>query len=170
MRKIYLTILLIEIVLCAESCRSDSDCQNMNDCEDEECIHKDFLPIDSIEIVAGLMIIVIAAISNSAGVGGGPIVIPIMLLLLNFDTDAAIPLTQTVIFGGSVMALFLKIFMRHPTKDRPVIYYSLLMHVQSTLLLGTTFGVILNEMCPSWLILALLILVLLYITYTVARK
>lgn len=170
MVKLWLMVLLLGTVLCAESCTSDSDCEDLNFCESEECVHKELFPLDIREILGSIAVLIFAATANSAGVGGGPIMVPIMLLVLLFDTDSAIPLSQTVIFGGSMMAFFLKVSLRHPKKDRPLIYYSLLMHIQSTLLLGTTFGVILNTIFPSWLILMLLTIVLIYITYTTFKK
>ena len=75
--------------------------------------------------------------------------IPIMLILFGFTAKVSVAMIQPIIFGGSLMSSSMKVFMRHPTKNRPLIFYSFLMHAQSPMLLGTTFGVMLNEMFPE---------------------
>ena len=100
--------------------------------------------------------------ANAAGAGGGPVMTPILLLLFYFDTYHAVPLTQTIIFGGSLVSIALKIPLKHPTKKKPLIYYSFLSHIISTLLLGTTIGVMLNSVMPPIVILVLLTLLLVF--------
>ena len=167
---IYLVILLSSVLAIDNSCETDDDCRSLNYCQEGECTHKDLFSLEPIEIVGTLVILIMSSISNAAGIGGGPVMTPILILLFYFDTHYAIPLSQVVIFGGSLIAIALKLSYRHPEKDRPLIYYELVMHVQSFVLLGTTLGVILNAAFPSWLILALLTILLIYISIKTFRK
>jgi len=154
----------------SENCSEDQDCNSLSYCEEGECKHKDLFPLKTIEIIGTVLILVLSALANSAGIGGGPLMVPILILLLGFNTHLAIPLAQTIIFGGSLIAIILKLKMRHPQKNKPLIYYEIIMHVQSPVLLGTSFGVILNRAFPSWLILVLLSALLIYTGYKTLKK
>jgi hypothetical protein len=51
-----------------------------------------------------------------------------------------------------------------------VIFYEMIMVLISPLLVGTTLGVLLNQMFPEWLIQAILTIVLGYTGITIAKK
>mmetsp|Transcript_34503 Transcript_34503/g.6216 ORF Transcript_34503/g.6216 Transcript_34503/m.6216 type:complete len:93 (-) Transcript_34503:1102-1380(-) len=74
-------------------CDSDSDCKYLNSCEDDECVHKDLYPPDAVEIVGVFVVIVIAALANAGGIGGGALMVPILILIFFFDPHFAIPLS-----------------------------------------------------------------------------
>lgn len=93
MKYIHFICLIVLAINAAEtSCDSDSDCKDFNSCKDEECIHKDFLSPEPAEIVGIFLLFTVALIANAGGVGGGPLLTPILLLLMNFDTRYALPL------------------------------------------------------------------------------
>jgi len=152
------------------ACDEDSDCQNLNSCKDGECEHKDLFGLEVIEVFGTIIILIFCAMANSAGIGGGPLMVPILIIMLGFNTHFAVPLTQIIKFGGSLIAIVLKFKKRHPTKDRPLIYYELIMHVQSPVLLGATYGVMLNKIFPSWIILSCLLLLLIYLAYDSGKR
>ena len=108
--------------------------------------------------------------SNAAGSGGGPVMTPILLILFNFDTYHTVALSQTIIFGGSLVSIFLKFRLKHPTRKRPLIHYSLLSHIMSTLLLGISFGVMINSVTPPLAYLTLLVVLLTYTFYRTIKK
>lgn len=80
---------------------------------------------------------------------GGILSIMILQNLMSFDTYYAIPLSQMIGFGGSLMSVVLKIPLRHPTKDKPLIDYDLLTYVLAPILGGTTIGVIFYIILPN---------------------
>jgi uncharacterized membrane protein YfcA len=122
------------------------------------------------EIAGTFIIIIIAAMSNAGGIGGGGIMVPILIIVFFFSAHYAIPLSQAIIFGGSLMTYAMKMPARHPHKDRPLVDYYMAMHFQSPMLLGTTFGVFLNMMFPEWLILLLLTCVIGYVSIKTWKK
>ena len=169
MSKILLLLLLAVIVASSTtSCEVDSDCSRYNTCVNGSCKRKDLFPLEPMEILGTVLIFVCAALSNAAGQSGGPLMTLILLAVFMYQTSLALPMVQLIILGGSGTGLLLRIPVRHPTRNRPVIDYYLFALFSSPLLIGTTIGVMLNLIFPSWLILALLTVVLSYITYTSA--
>lgn len=142
-----------------KDCESDDDCKFYSSCDDGKCLHKGLLPLDGREIGGSIVIAVSIAFSSAAGVGGGPILITIMLIIFNFETHNSIPLSQTIVFGMSIVSTGMKITARHPTRDKPLIAWGLVMHLASPLLLGASIGVMLNLIFPEWLLIALLVIV-----------
>jgi uncharacterized membrane protein YfcA len=82
----------------------------------------------------------------------------------------AIPLSQAIIFGGSLMAFALKVGKKHPLCNRPLIDYQMAMCLQAPILLGTSIGVKLNTMFPEWLILILLTTLLIFMAKKTVEK
>ena len=101
-----------------------------------ELPHKGVFPIETIEIIGYLIIFIISGLANAAGIGGGPVMTPILVCLFFFETHTAIPLAQVIVFGGSLVAISVKLSSRHPTRDRPLIFYQLIMLIQAPLLFG----------------------------------
>lgn len=135
-----------------------------------ESIHKDLWPLEESEMIGYLIMFVVSALANTAGIGGGSIMTPVLVLLFYFETRTAVPLSQVIIFGGAAVAIMLKIKNRHPTRDRPLIFYKLIVVVQAPILLGTFFGALLNAIFPSWLIEFILTSVLAFMFYSTTKK
>lgn len=152
------------------SCRTDSDCSRLSVCISEECEHKDLFPMSITEYLGVILVILLAGLSNAGGIGGGAIMMPILILLFGFVPHYAIPISQVIIFGGSLIAIVMKLPSRHPTRDKPLIFYDLILLTTSPLLLGISTGVMLNEIFPSWIIELLLTIVLAYMTFNTSKK
>lgn len=157
------------VLVCACGCSTDSDCSKYYVCQEGDCKHKHLFPLEGMEILGTTLIFVCSALANAAGQGGGPLMTLILLILFNYEPSTALPMVQLVILGGTSIGFLLRLPMRHPTRDRPVIDFYILVLFAPPLLIGTTIGVILGLIFPSWLILSLLTLVLIYITYTSAQ-
>lgn len=142
-------ILAILSLVLSKDCDRDNDCSTMEVCVDKECEHKALFPIEGLEIVGSLLTILISGLSNSAGIGGGPLNTILLNVFFYFNTFKSIALAQVVIFGGSLMSIGLKIPARHPTRDRALIDYELIAYLISPLLAGTSLGVILHLIFPD---------------------
>ncbi len=60
---------------------------------------------------------------------------------------------------------------KHPTLiDRPLIDYLAVLLLEPLMLAGTVVGVLLNSVFPSWLLVALLAVILSYTTFRTTRK
>lgn len=163
----FLTLLCTPFSL---KCKKDSDCEDYNSCESEKCVHKDLFPLKSLEILGTFLLFFLGLLSSAGGVGGGIISTSFSLLLFNFDAHMAVALTQNFAFAASVTPIVIKFKSRHPKVDRPLIYYDLIMQIASPLLLGVSVGVLFNPSVPGWLILALLTVLLIYVTIDIARQ
>lgn len=154
----------------SSDCDLDSDCPDLNTCKDSKCVHKSLNPPAPEEIIGTIVIIILGALSNAGGLGGGTFMVPLLILIFLFQTHEAIPLSQVFVFGGSLLACVLRFKQKHPSRDRPVIMYELNMVMMSPLLVGTTVGVLLNQMFPDWLIQSILSCVLGYCGITIGLK
>ena len=153
-----------------ESCFVDSDCLELNSCRDGLCEHKSLFPLATSEIAGIVVMIVVSTIANAGGVGGSSMTISLMLLMHKFNPHTSVALTQVFIFAGTCTATVLKIRDRHPTRDRPLIYYDVLMQIVSPILIGVSVGVTVNAAFPGWLILALLTLVVICLVYDSLKR
>ena len=142
------------------SCDTDSDCPIYNVCSNSKCERKELFPMADAEIGGTFLLIFMAIVSISGGIGGSAICSALLLSLYRFMPHQAVALTQSFLFSGTITAICLKIRDRHPTKDRPIIYYDFLLQLSCPLVLGVSIGVLVNPAFPGWLILALLTIVI----------
>jgi uncharacterized membrane protein YfcA len=113
------------------------------------------------EIVCTVLVVFTAMLSAAAGMGGGGVYVPLMLLLLGFSTKEAIPLSQAMIVGGAVVNVVMFCGERHPKfPSRPKIDYNVVMMLNPGLAIGVTIGVMCNIITPQWIIVATLIVTL----------
>ncbi|BBN02930.1 uncharacterized protein MPTK1_2g19400 [Marchantia polymorpha subsp. ruderalis] len=107
-----------------------------------------------------------AGLSSAGGLGGGGLFVPLFNLMLQFDPKTSAALSNFMILGGSIVNLIINLRQHHPFhKSKPVIDFDVLLLMQPNMLLGISIGVIFNVILPSWLITALLALVLGYMTF-----
>ncbi|XP_065857202.1 sulfite exporter TauE/SafE family protein 4 [Euphorbia lathyris] len=99
-----------------------------------------------------------SACGTVGGVGGGGIFVPMLTLILGFDTKSAAALSKCMIMGASTSSVYYNIRVRHPTKEVPIIDYDLALLFQPMLMLGITIGVSLSVVFPYWLITVLIII------------
>jgi hypothetical protein len=92
------------------------------------------------------------------GVGGGGIFVPMLNLVVGFDTKSAAALSKCMIMGASASSVWYNLQVSHPTKEAPVIDYKLALLFQPMLMLGITIGVELSVIFPYWLITVLIII------------
>jgi hypothetical protein len=99
-----------------------------------------------------------SAFGTVGGVGGGGIFVPMLTLIIGFDTKSAAALSKCMIMGASTSSVFYNLRVRHPTKDVPILDYDLALLFQPMLMLGITVGVALSVVFPYWLITVLIII------------
>lgn len=121
------------------------------------------------EVIGCILILISSGLANAGGIGGGPIMVIILMTLFEFKAHEAVPISQLIIFGGSLIAIFIKVFLRHPIKIRPLIDFDISLLLCSPILIGTSLGVIINLIIPQWLILMLLTALLFYISIDTTR-
>ncbi|XP_054801572.1 sulfite exporter TauE/SafE family protein 4-like [Prosopis cineraria] len=98
-----------------------------------------------------------SACGTVGGVGGGGIFVPLLTLLLGYDTKSAAALSKCMIMGASASSVWYNLRVSHPTKEVPILDYDLALLFQPMLMLGITVGVALSVVFPYWLITVLII-------------
>jgi len=105
-------------------------------------------------------------LAAGGGIGGGGILVPIYILLLEFPVKHAIPLASTTVLGGAIANNLLNVRKAHPDHpERPLIDWDLVLQLEPTTIAGALIGVDLNKELPE-LVLLVLMLMLLTVTAT----
>ncbi|XAR50644.1 hypothetical protein NMG60_11005018 [Bertholletia excelsa] len=102
-----------------------------------------------------------AAFGSVGGVGGGGIFVPMLTLIIGFDTKSSTALSKCMITGASAATVFYNLRQKHPTLDLPVIDYDLALLFQPMLVLGISIGVGFNVIFADWMVTILLIILFL---------
>jgi uncharacterized membrane protein YfcA len=161
-------IFIFWVVYFAAACSSDNACHREEVCDNGTCLHKSLFPLSIFDIVGALLVVCVSAFANASGLGGGPLMTIILLVIFNFDTASAVSLCQITVFSGTLLGASSRLTLRHPTREKPAIDYEMLIVTITPLLLGTTLGVLIEQYSPSWTVLALLSLILAWITFEAA--
>jgi uncharacterized membrane protein YoaK (UPF0700 family) len=162
----------VRIALIKDSCITDNDCEALNHCDNisKECVHKNFLPPTLRELIGGILIVFGSALSNAGGIGGGGLLIPILLLVLNFKTHEAIPISKLMIFTGALTSFIMGLKNRNPYRDAISVDLNIALVLIPMILFGTMVGVTLNRVTPPWIILICLAVVLVVNTWKTTKK
>ncbi|GAU30595.1 hypothetical protein TSUD_392860 [Trifolium subterraneum] len=99
-----------------------------------------------------------SAFGTVGGVGGGGIFVPMLNLILGFDTKSAAALSKCMIMAASAASVWYNLRIAHPTKEVPILDYDLALLFQPMLMLGISVGVTLSVVFPFWLITILIII------------
>lgn len=102
-----------------------------------------------------------SAFGTVGGVGGGGIFVPMLTLIVGFDTKSAAALSKCMIMGASASSVWYNLRVRHPCREVPILDYDLALLFQPMLMLGITIGVALSVVFPYWLITVLIIILFL---------
>jgi len=113
-----------------------------------------------------VIFLIMSALANGAGIGGGLFWVPLFSSLLQFTVKSAAALSQSCVATGTLGGSLLSVTQRSPVdRDRPMIDYSLTLVLMPALILGMSIGVLLNIMLPSLIISSILLVVLLLISF-----
>ncbi|KAK9079362.1 hypothetical protein SSX86_001033 [Deinandra increscens subsp. villosa] len=99
-----------------------------------------------------------SAFGTVGGVGGGGIFVPMLTLIVGFDTKSAAALSKCMIMGASASSVWYNLRIPHPCREVPILDYDLALLFQPMLMLGITLGVALSVIFPYWLITVFIIL------------
>jgi len=139
-------------------------------CLDGICKHKNYFPITERELIGAILIFFGSAISNAGGIGGGGLLVPILILYLNFYAKEAIPISKLMIFTGSLTAFLMGLKNKNPFRDATAIDFNIVIILIPLVLFGTMIGVTLNKIFPPWIILICLTIILVLNTIKTLKK
>ena len=132
--------------------------------------HKSIFPITFWEVIGYLSLFVVTIITTVGGIGGGAFYLPIFMVFFSFTLKEAIPLSITCVMGILLARFLNSIGEKHPRRDKPLINYEVCLIFSPSITVGTVFGVLVNKIAPSWLILLLVLFVLGELGYKTFRK
>ena len=153
------------LLVTAYACQTDSDCGRMEECHSGHCEHKALWPLTEWEVAGSVLFLVCLSCGIAAGIGGGLLVFPILLMLFNFGPHEGIPIINTTGMVGALVAYLQRCTHRLEGNAQPLVDYAIAMQSLPAFYLGSVYGVRLNRAFPRWLLVLLIILSLAYILY-----
>lgn len=102
-----------------------------------------------------------AAFGSVGGVGGGGIFVPMLTLVIGFDSKSSTAMSKCMIMGAALSTVYYNLNLRHPTLDLPIIDYDLALLIQPMLMLGISIGVVFNVVVADWMVTMLLLVLFL---------
>jgi hypothetical protein len=75
-----------------------------------ECVRKPLFPMSTYDWLVTFAVFVAGALAAGGGIGGGGLMVPLFVVVGQFDAKDAIPLSSACIFGGSLanLAFFIR--------------------------------------------------------------
>mmetsp|Transcript_122784 Transcript_122784/g.191688 ORF Transcript_122784/g.191688 Transcript_122784/m.191688 type:complete len:508 (-) Transcript_122784:52-1575(-) len=114
------------------------------------------------DIIMCVLAFLIAGFALAAGVGGGGLYVPLLMIVLSFDTRVGTALSQAMLSGGAIAAFLYNCNGSFPGKpQRPLISFELAVVMGTGLMAGAQVGSVLHALAPPALTLVLLLIVLL---------
>jgi len=101
-----------------------------------------------------------AALAMSAGIGGGGLFVPLLILVLHKNVSIATSMSQCLIAGAATAGLIYNLQQSHPKRDRPLIDVSLVLFLAPLQMAGALCGNVLNRMLPQISLIILMVVVL----------
>lgn len=112
----------------------------------------------------------LVGLANVAGIGGGGITVPIVMICWGFSTKESVAISGATIFVGSVVRFFYSIDRKHPEKKATSIDYGIVIVMLPLVLVGSFTGVLVNIILPPLILSSILTLLLIYLTWTSYRS
>lgn len=136
------------------------------------CRHKPFWPLYTSEWFGLAMVALALFISCVGGMGGGGIVIPIAIFFFNFDTKSAIGISNASICVSSIVRYLYNFNASHPDKNGKgiIVDYNIASLMLPGIVMGASFGVIVNQILPEIIIVICLSLLLILLTFVTCLK
>ena len=112
----------------------------------------------------------LVGLANVAGIGGGGITVPIVMICWGCSTKESVAISGATIFVGSVVRFFYSIDRKHPEKKATSIDYGIVIVMLPLVLVGSFTGVLVNIILPPLILSSILTLLLIYLTWTSYRS
>ena len=125
-----------------------------------------------IEFIFCFVVVGIVAFTNTGGLAGAGIIVPVMMGLYGFDAKNAIAISNFATPFSAVVRYIAHLREPHPLKNGNgvLVDYDLCTLMIPSALVGASIGAIFNTMLPGSIILALFIIVSFAIVYNALNK
>lgn len=109
--------------------------------------------------------------ASAAGIGGGGLNVPALMIISGFRIKEAVPLSHSAVFGNACAQLLMNSRQRHPNApQQPLIYYEAAFLVLPAFVGGNSFGVVFDRSFPPTLLVGLSVLLLMIAVYFTCKK
>ena len=124
------------------------------------------------EFYGGFLIVLLLTFTNTGGLGGGGIMIPVMLGIFHFDTRNAVTISNASTMISSATRNIINLKVPHPLKrgTGTITDYSIALLMFPGIVIGTSLGSIVNLSVPGPVICAGFILCNVYISSVAIRN
>ncbi len=97
--------------------------------------------MQGIEIFAIVLLIILCMLSSAAGVGGGSVIVPICLIIMDFDTKQSVALANGLTFFLALVKCSVGLAKKNPLiKHKTLIDYNIVLIFISSILIGSLVG------------------------------
>ena len=100
----------------------------------------------------------------------GCILVPILILVFAFHPKHAIALSNFTILGSAITNTSLNFSKRHPSADRPLVDWDLILVMEPLTAAGAIVGAYMSKVLPEWLLALMLVLLLGVTAYRTLNK
>lgn len=138
--------------------------------EEDEFEHEREITWNGHDIAGFTLASLLIMIAAGGGIGGGGVLVPTYIFVLNFSPKYAIPLSNCTILGSSISNLILNVNKRHPNCDRPLIDWDIMLMMEPLTVAGALVGTFVNVISPPWLITIMLVVLLTAAAYRTLNK
>lgn len=119
------------------------------------------------DILVCIIIFLISILTTITGIGGGALLVPMFMLINNFSTNTAVPLSVSTILGSTVVRIVFFYKRDHPkVSGRNLIYYFPILIIVPFISNTNFVGTILADLLPN---LVTIIMILLLLGYTFVK-
>ena len=126
----------------------------------------------NVEFFLCFFVIGIITFTNTGGLGGAGIIVPVMMGLFRFDAKNAIALSNFSAPCSGVVRYISNLGQPHPLKSGKgvLVDYNIITLMLPSAIIGASIGSIVNLVLPGPVILAIFILVTSFAAYVALRK
>mmetsp|Transcript_65612 Transcript_65612/g.125131 ORF Transcript_65612/g.125131 Transcript_65612/m.125131 type:complete len:531 (-) Transcript_65612:34-1626(-) len=161
-----------------ESCAKDRDCEAFPNricgagaCPKPVCLHKAAFPLLPTDVATLVTLFFVAAAAGAAGIGGGGLNVPLLMVLDDFTMKEAVPLSHVAVMGNAIAQVIFNVRARHPASPyRPLIHYEFAFLMLPAQLTGSSMGVVIGRVMPPSLLIVLALGLLALATAKSLRK
>jgi len=122
------------------------------------CLHKRLFPLTTLEIQGMIVIVITSMLAIAAGLGGGSLFVPLMMIFFGMNAHEAIPLSNALTFANSVVKYIKSFNEKHPDiPHKPIVDFNVAILFNPCMMLGSFIGVILQVTLPGIVSLFLLL-------------
>lgn len=148
--------------------------------------HRPLNPPRASDFVVFLLSALTLFTAAGGGIGGGTLFVPLLTVIGGFSATAAVALSNVTVFGGACANFLINVRRPYARSIRalprtallasgvqtppPLIDWSLILMLEPATLIGALMGGYIHELLPTWLLLSLLSVLLVFLAWQLTRK